>query len=77
MTLEEYLQHKINELAAHIAAEAPVDSCPDCNLCEGRLTYNGETNTFVYACQICGQTWPADNLEIDCHGKFQMLEFAD
>ena len=75
MTLEDYLQKKTQELAVKLAADAPIDSCPHCNVCEGRLVYEG--NTFQYECGICGQHWSAECVEIDAHGKFLVMELAD
>jgi hypothetical protein len=75
MTLEEYLRQKTSELAAEIASEAPIDSCPECNLCEGQLVY--EHNAFCYECRVCGLRWSAETLEIDVNGKFLALEWAD
>ena len=77
MTLEEYLRRKFSQQAAQIASEAPLDSCPDCNVCEGQLFFNEETSLFQYKCRCCGLQWSADHLVIDASGKFQFLELAD
>ena len=79
MTLEKYLQQKIDALAAAIASEAPMDSCPECNLCEGHLVYvkNVDENAFWYQCKACGTRWSAERLEIDPYGKFLLVEWAD
>lgn len=77
MTLQEYLQKKIIQQAVLIAASAPMDSCPDCNVCEGVLIYNAKSNIFQYKCRCCGLTWSTDHLVVDESGRFQMLELAD
>jgi hypothetical protein len=75
MTLEAYLQQQIEQLAAKIAAEAPVDSCPHCDVCEGRLIY--ADHVFQYECTLCGLRWSTEQLMVDGNGKFLMLEWAD
>jgi hypothetical protein len=75
MTLEKYLQEKVNEFANQLAAAAPVDCCPDCCVCEGHLVFDGQT--FEYECLLCRKHWSSKNLIIDANGKFQMLELAD
>ena len=75
MTLEDYLQKKTDEIAQNLADNAPLDSCTDCDVCEGRLSYTGKV--FQYECRICGKTWPAERLEIDDGGKFLVVDFAD
>jgi hypothetical protein len=75
MTLEDYLRKKTEDIASQVADNAPVDSCPHCNVCEGRLVYDGET--FQYECCICGQRWSSECLEIDAEGDFLVVDYAD
>jgi hypothetical protein len=75
MTLEEYLNHKVEHLAERLASQAPADECLDCCLCEGHLIY--DKVMFWYECKVCGKRWTPEHLEIDTDGKFQLLEFAD
>lgn len=75
MTLEDYLQQKIDEIANKLADNAPIDSCPHCNVCEGRLVYTG--GEYQYECQICGEQWSPECLEIDAEGKFLIVDYAD
>jgi hypothetical protein len=75
MKLEAYLQQQIEQMAEKIAAEAPVDSCPECDLCEGHLVY--ADGTFGYKCSICGLRWSAEHVMIEPDGKFLLLEWAD
>ena len=77
MTLEEYLQQKVNQLAEQIAAQAPIDSCPDCGVCEGHLVYEATSRSFEYECRCCGLRWSPDHVDVDRAGRFQMLELAD
>jgi hypothetical protein len=75
MRLEDYLQHKIEELAESIIAEAPVAPCQRCSAGDGYLVFEG--GAFYYACDECGTHWLADSLEITESGQLTVLEWAD
>jgi hypothetical protein len=75
MRLEDYLQHKIEELAESIIAEAPVAPCQRCSAGDAYLIF--DNGAFYYACDACGARWQADNLEITASGQLNVLEWAD
>jgi hypothetical protein len=75
MKLEEYLHYETEQVIVRLNATAPVEICPCCCVGEGHMVFDNEQ--FKYQCPRCKAQWPADALEIDKDGNFELIEWAD